>query len=102
MSKLKITNDEDVDTRLRRMETRLTKLMEFLGFDIQSIKPTWRNGRVNVASPGTPLIEIINAVPHDWDWEEDVEIYHRGKFLATLNKSEFIDTDNELENDNVA
>lgn len=76
---------EDIATRLRRIETRLSKFMEWQGFDLQATKPTWKDGRVNIPSVGTPLREILNVIPSNWD--DDVDIYHRGKFISILNQT---------------
>lgn len=97
MTKMRTIEDDDVQVRLRRIETRLTKFMEWQGFEIQAVKPTWKEGRVNIASVGTPLKEILNVIPGDWDRNEDVGVYHRGKFVICLNLSEYID---DVENEN--
>lgn len=91
-------DQDDMAVRLRRIETRLSKFMEWQGFDLQALKPSWKNGRVNIPSVGTPLREILNVIPNSWDKNEDVWVYHRGKFVLTLNVSEFTDEDEEEPN----
>jgi len=97
----KIIDRDDIEIRLRRIETRLTKYMEWQGFDIQALKPTWRDGRINIPSVGTPLKEILTTIPESWDKNEDVWIYHRGKFVTTLNISELeLEPNYEMEPEN--
>lgn len=88
-------DQDDMAVRLRRIETRLSKFMEWQGFDLQALKPSWKNGRVNIPSVGTPLREILNVIPSSWDKNEDIWVYHRGKFVLTFNVSEFTDEDEE-------
>lgn len=54
--------DEIVD-RIRRIETRFTKYLEFQGFDTQTARAQWVGGAVRVPSPAISLRDVLAAIP---------------------------------------
>jgi hypothetical protein len=75
------TDTEALD-RLRRIETRLMKYFEHVGFDSQGKRPTFENGKLLVPSPSTPLKDCIEAIPGSWS--EPVHVYVGDDYLITL------------------
>lgn len=66
--------------RLRRIETRLTQLLIFLGADTQSQKPIFvaaglaGEGGISLPSPHSSMKEIIDSIPENWMGPIDVFI----------------------------
>jgi hypothetical protein len=63
--------EKEVTDRLRRMETRLTKLAGFLGFDMSTQKPWFEKGIVHVKSRMVSLADVMAAIPPEYDATED-------------------------------
>jgi len=77
------TKVDDIHLRMRRMETRLTKYLESIGFDTGCQRARWVSlGFVEVPSPACALKEILDLIPADW--LDDVDVIHQGKKIATL------------------
>lgn len=72
--------------RLRRMETRMTGFMQWMGYDTGSDRPVWANGIVNVPTPGASLRDIMAVIPPEWSHEDEVEVHHRGAWIASVVK----------------
>jgi len=79
---------QEVRDRLRRMETRLVKLFEHIGFDTERKKPKWRiNDRgpeVSIPSMETSIKDIIEAVPESVERHQYVSIVHKEEIVATI------------------
>ena len=75
----------EMSDRMRRMETRLTKFMEFMGFDTEVRRPQFHNGRLDIPSDATSLRDCLAALPPDWGGGP-VRIMHRGVLLGVLTK----------------
>ncbi len=78
------TDDEIVD-RVRRIETRFTKYLEWQGFDTQVARAEWIGDRVSIPSPAVSLQEIIKAIPDDWAGRQ-VMVFVGADFLVTVQK----------------
>lgn len=72
----------EISDRLRRIETRLTKFMTFMGFETMVSKPTWTGENVDVPSPMCSIKEILETVPQGW--AETVTVFCRGEFLMDI------------------
>ena len=76
----------EIQDRLRRIETRLTKYMQERGFETQVQKPVWRDGEIHIPSLDVRLKDILEAVPDSW-CECNLEIFHQdnrvGMFVKT-------------------
>lgn len=62
------TQDEIVD-RVRRIEKRFTKFMEWQGFDTQVARAAWvpgDGGYVLAPSPSVSIQEVLAAIPKDY------------------------------------
>lgn len=81
---------KEVRDRLRRMETRLVKLMEHMGFDSERKLPDFRTrplgndraGIVEVPSTMVSIEDIVNAIPKDWDPMQQVRVMHKGELVC--------------------
>jgi hypothetical protein len=70
--------------RVRRIETRITKIGNSLGIDVGGGKPVWHpEGRILLPSPNCSLGEVLKAIP-DSERDNDVDIYVAGDYLATI------------------
>jgi hypothetical protein len=56
--------DEVVD-RVRRMETKLTKLLDYVGLDTDSMRAVYRDGKVLLPSINISVREVLAALPLD-------------------------------------
>lgn len=72
----------EVVDRLRRIETRLMKYFEHVGFEAQGKAPEFVDGRIQAPSPAVPLKDCIESIPPDW--EGPVEVYVGDDYLITL------------------
>ncbi len=75
---------EETLERARRVETRITKLCQFLGFDTNTKKPHWsaEQGTVIVPTDACSLRDILAASP-----EDEFEVWHKGRYVITLYKA---------------
>ena len=70
--------------RARRIETRLTKYLEAIGFETGARKPVWNGDGVEVPSPATSLTDCLAAIPEGWDDELEVPVTFRGQVLGYI------------------
>lgn len=78
--------DREVTDRLRRIETRLTGFMQWSGYETGSDRPTWADGVIHVPTPGVSLRDIMAVIPPDWQIKDEIEIHHRGVWVASIFK----------------
>ena len=74
----------EIQDRLRRIETRLTKYMQERGFETQVQKATWGPGYVSIPSIDIRLRDLLTAIPEFYDWNEDIEVMHAGQVVVVL------------------
>lgn len=72
----------EIKDRSRRMETRLTRFLEVQGFDTKTRKPVWTFGEVAIPSMECSIKDILDAVPKDWNKDDDILITHQGAPIA--------------------
>jgi hypothetical protein len=70
--------------RLRRMETRLTRFMEWSGMDTEVRRPVWNNGALILPTDATSLRDCLAHIPQDW--VGDVTLIHKGMTIATITR----------------
>jgi len=70
--------------RVRRIETRLTKYLEHIGFATGAQRPTWVDGVVMLPSMDCSLRDILATVPRDWNPAYVVRVEHAGVIVAEL------------------
>lgn len=68
---------KEIQDRLRRIETRLTKYLESVGFETNIRRPTFRDGMIVVPSLMTTLADCVNVVPDGWDKGEEIFVEHK-------------------------
>lgn len=73
---------QEIIDRCRRIETRLTRYMEWSGFDTQSKMPLWDNGKVIVPSVDVSLRHVLAAIPDTWN--NHVVIWHGDRRVAII------------------
>ncbi len=74
----------EIQDRLRRIETRLTKYMQERGFDTQVQEAAWGPGYVIIPSVDIRLRDLLKAIPASYGWEDDLEVVHAGEVVAVL------------------
>lgn len=72
----------EVMDRVRRIETRTTKLAHGLNVDVGASKPEWRNGRIYAPTPNCSVADCLAVVPDSWS--EEVEVYVRDELLMSI------------------
>lgn len=77
-------DQREITDRLRRIETRLVKYMEWKGFDTEVQRPTFQDGKLDVPTDAISLRDCLKAIPQEW--ERPVQLMHKGTLLATLSK----------------
>lgn len=60
-----MTESSELLDRVRRIETRVTKIGHHMGVDVGGGRPSWdeRRGRIMLPSPNCSISECINVVP---------------------------------------
>lgn len=68
MTKTKQSVEEELLSRTRRIETRLTQLMIGLGIGTKADKPVFdqQHSTIHVPSMHSSLQEILDSLPEDW------------------------------------
>jgi hypothetical protein len=56
----------EVVQRARRIETRLTRLLETEGIQTGIQRPWWMDDRVMIPSPTTTIDAILKCIPDNW------------------------------------
>jgi hypothetical protein len=56
----------EVLQRARRIETRLTRLLETEGIQTGIQRPWWMDDRVMIPSPMTTLDAVLKCIPKNW------------------------------------
>jgi hypothetical protein len=77
---------DEMQERLRRLETRFVKLAEFLGFNSEVRRPRWLapGGQIDIPSLDVSLRECLTTVPPSWPCDEPVLVIHKGEVVAEL------------------
>lgn len=75
----------EVGDRLRRMETRLTRFMEWSGFDTEVRRPEYRSGRLDIPSDATSIRDCLAAIPPEHAGLP-VSLVHKGEHIATITR----------------
>lgn len=75
----------EVRDRMRRVETRVTKIGRFLGVDVGGGKPVWQPGdqSIMIPTPNCAVGEILHAIPDDCR-KGNVDVYVNDDYLFTL------------------
>lgn len=76
------TDTQEIKDRLRRMETRLVKLFEHLGFDTERKKPTCKNGRIELPSMQTSVEDIMELMTPSYGIS--AAVFHKNKYVMTI------------------
>lgn len=75
---------KDTHDRMRRVETRITKLMQHMGVDAGGMRPIWRDGTVIIPNPQTGFQDILSAVPPHWPREDEVFVQYKGRTIGSV------------------
>jgi hypothetical protein len=86
MAKPSLSDEEfrrETSDRLRRLETRLTKFMEWMGFDTEVRRPAFdaRLGRLDIPTDAVSLRDCIAVIPPA---SPSVAVYHKGTHIASI------------------
>ena len=74
---------QEILDRVRRTETRVTKVANHFGVESGVQRPTFRGGKVQVTSRKVSLDELMTIVPPDYKGTV-VDVMCNGDLLATL------------------
>lgn len=76
-------NSVEILARSKRIETKVSKLMERLGFaDDAGDRPEWEDGSVKIPSMEVSFKQILEAIPKSWTGP--VLIMHQRSVVAAL------------------
>ena len=68
----------ELQQRMRRVETRLTRYMEAQGFETNTQKPRFEakgtRGIVFVGTPNVGAKELLSCVPQDWHIDDEIDV----------------------------
>jgi hypothetical protein len=70
--------------RLRRVETRLTRFMEWSGFDTEVRRPVWNDGVLAIPNDATSLRDCLACIPQTWF--DKITLTHKGQIIATITR----------------
>ena len=76
----------EIQDRLRRIETRLTKYMQERGFETQVQIPEFVKGAIEIPSLDVRLKDILAAFPQEHRENDlgEVEVYHQGYVVCRI------------------
>ena len=74
----------EVHERMRRVETRLTRLVEAMGVDAGGKRPLWNDGIIVIPSLACSLHQIVATVPTDWSDEKLIEVQFNGQEVMSF------------------
>lgn len=74
----------EVHERTRRIETRLTRLMESMGVDAGGKKPAWADGAVVLPSLSCSVHQVLAVVPDSWDRTIPLRIVMNGTVIYRM------------------
>ena len=76
----------ETSDRLRRLETRLTRYMEWAGFDTEVRRPVFTYpDRLDIPTDATSIRDCLAAIPVE-QRGQTVTVVHKGDVIATLSK----------------
>jgi hypothetical protein len=64
----------EIRDRVRRIETRVTKLCLRMGVDAGATKPSWSDGQIDIPSKDVSIRDVISVVPADWPKNQKIEL----------------------------
>ena len=73
----------EIVQRCRRIETRLTRLLETEGIQTGIQRPWWMDDKVMVPSPTTTLDAVLKCIPENWPHTVQV-VLKQDQHLAIL------------------
>jgi hypothetical protein len=79
-----VQQTKEMVDRLRRIETRLTRFMEWSGFDTDIKRPIWSNGTLDLPNDAQSLRDCLASIPADW--RGDVSVCVKGQIVAVLHR----------------
>lgn len=76
--------DHELLDRVRRIETRVTKIGHAMGVDVGGGRPSWdvKRGCVVLPSPNCSIAECVNIVPASR--EGPVDVYVGDQFICAI------------------
>lgn len=79
-------NKDEVRDRVRRIETRITKVAEHFGIDVGGGKPVWDDatGRIVIPTPNCSIGDVLKAIPDNHRRDKDIDVFVKGDYLLTL------------------
>jgi len=86
-------NIKEITDRCRRLETRITKFMEYQGFDVQSKKPRFQQRpgeppEIVIHSLHTSIQDCLATIPEGWTNEDQINVTIKGEFVFALYTTE--------------
>lgn len=77
--------DREVRDRVRRIETRLTKIGRHMGVDVGGGQPEWLDAqsRVVIPTPNCNVGDIVKVIPVE-QHRKEVDVYVGSEYLLTL------------------
>lgn len=79
------TTEQETLDRVRRIETRITKIGQAMGVDVGGGRPIWLEGDKHVAvpSPNCSIGEIMKVVPQEHR-HLDIPVFVGSDYLMTI------------------
>lgn len=74
----------EIRDRTRRIEMRLTTLMEAQNIETGVHRPVWSNGVVHIPSRMSSLRDVLAAVPETWPRDREIELRMKDVVLGKL------------------
>jgi hypothetical protein len=70
--------------RVRRIEMRLTLLMEAQNIETGVYRPTWQNGTIIVPSRMSSLNDVLRVVPGNWPKDHEIILVMKNEIIGKL------------------
>ena len=74
-----------VEKRLCRIETRITKQMIAQGIDTGARMPLWfDDGVIEIPARATSMADIMSVVPEDWDRDYEITVLFQDQVVGAV------------------
>jgi hypothetical protein len=75
---------QEVLDRVRRIETRVTKLGDHFGIELGGSRPSWSDGSIYLPTPNCSIGSIVNLIPQGWPRQDGIDVFVGRDYLMTL------------------
>ena len=81
---------KEILDRVRRVEIRLTRLMEAQNVETGIVRPVWEDGTIRLPSRMASVMDCLRVVPDDWPSDKDIYLMFKDQVVATVRATKLL------------